>query len=276
MIALAHSLDLTFHFTPATEQHSQIVSGVRRSITANYHNSSAWRHRFRKRPTVTNVELAVWASHARIWKDVVTRELPSALVLEDDVDAETFTPRVVSYLHSKLPAEWDMLYLGHCDNPPGKRIAARYGYRLHVATHPSCTHAYAVSQKGASKLLELLTEPVAAVDDELVGLVIHKSITAYSVHPPLINQRQKDPTTNPSDILEHNNRFLNFFHGIGNGISGWVRGVETKSELVDPVLVGADFAWAREWMWENESGAWKAGREQRERGGMLNIPAAPS
>ncbi|KAJ3052969.1 hypothetical protein HK097_005278, partial [Rhizophlyctis rosea] len=119
IISLAHYFDnLPLHITAATEQTSTLVSETRTIITTRYNEavaasqSQSWWNRIRiKPPSVSNVELAVWASHARIWKEVETRNLTSALVLEDDVDAESFMPKIVSDLYDDLPQDWDVVYL---------------------------------------------------------------------------------------------------------------------------------------------------------------------
>ena len=123
IISLAHHFnDLPLYITPATEQTSQLVSETRTIITERYKNaiaasqSQSWWNRIRiKPPSLSDVELAVWASHARIWKEVATRRLSSALVLEDDVDAETFMPKVILELYGHMPEDWDMVYLGVCN-----------------------------------------------------------------------------------------------------------------------------------------------------------------
>lgn len=50
---------------------------------------------------------------------------------------------------------WDMLFLGHFEEPVGGVLnASREDHKLSHSMGPSCTHGYAVTLKGAKKILQ--------------------------------------------------------------------------------------------------------------------------
>ncbi|CAG8559710.1 12070_t:CDS:1 [Acaulospora colombiana] len=141
---------------------------------------------------------ACYVSHYKVWQLVAQRN-SSALILEDDVDFEMNISSVMLEILRILPADWEMLYLGHCSQEDfGEPLGESSGFKLFKSTRPSCTHAYAVSSSGAAKLLELLVNPKMPVDVELVFNIEPGKIISYSIEPPLIAQ-WKSPD-NPSDI----------------------------------------------------------------------------
>lgn len=120
-------------------------------------------------------------SHITAWRKVVTEGLASALILEDDV---VFYPNIQTVLPAavaELDTDWDMLVLGchSCGQPTlfdygmfsifgdNNRQFSKHLYYLDTLLG---TEAYAVSAKGAQKLLELLPKPVYHIDMSLTFL----------------------------------------------------------------------------------------------------------
>lgn len=67
---------------------------------------------------------------------------------------------------------------------------------IHDTWHPLCTHAYAVSLRGASKILRYLRSPDfaygAPIDEALKDLIQMHRIKSWSVYPPVVIQTKKD------------------------------------------------------------------------------------
>ncbi|CAG8810045.1 33802_t:CDS:1, partial [Racocetra persica] len=100
---------------------------------------------------------ACYLSHYRIFESIVKNGYENALILEDDVDMEVNITDIMTEVHHNLPNDWDMLYLGHCDEWDSNYFKTNLTVHiLHTTGHPKCTHAYAVSAKGAKKLIEKL------------------------------------------------------------------------------------------------------------------------
>ncbi|GAA5973759.1 hypothetical protein JCM11641_005121 [Rhodosporidiobolus odoratus] len=142
--------------------------------------------------------IATWFSHTTLWQRVIDEQLPSVLILEDDVDAEWQVERIWRQIEKKLPKAWDIVYLGDCGGREGENPAYLHPY-LHRSTSPICLHAYALSLRGASRLLNLLhsspwtafSSPLDLQLSYLIRLGIGQ-INAFSLDPPLFIQREDD------------------------------------------------------------------------------------
>lgn len=68
--------------------------------------------------------------------------------------------------------------------------------RLHPSNQPKCTHAYAVSKRGARRLLLYLRYPPfaysRAVDQAISWLIETGKINSYTVVPSLVIQTKED------------------------------------------------------------------------------------
>ncbi|CAF4245846.1 unnamed protein product, partial [Rotaria sordida] len=151
---------------------------------------------------LTLVELACWASRFQIWSAITTSDDNDSwsLIFEDDIDLETFTSEVLQSFPHDLWNKPDLIYLGSCGNISGSMICEEaYGYRIHRALNPNCTHAYGIRSHAAAKLLRLLSSPRRAVDDEIVRLLNSEKLLIFSIHPSLALQKMTTPS-NPSDV----------------------------------------------------------------------------
>ncbi|CAG8664720.1 14571_t:CDS:1 [Dentiscutata erythropus] len=133
---------------------------------------------------------ACYLSHYSIFESIVKNGYENGLIFEDDIDIEINITNIMTEVYRKLPSDWDMLYLGHCSER-GSYIET--GLTIHVlykSEHPKCTHAYAVSAKGAKKLLEKLNiiDPYYHLDMQIVDLIMAGEIISYSIHPPIVVQ----------------------------------------------------------------------------------------
>ncbi|CAF3437508.1 unnamed protein product [Rotaria sp. Silwood1] len=218
---------------------------------------------------ITLVELACWASHMQIWSAITfsTNNDSWSLVFEDDIDLETLTLEVLQSFPNDLWNKPDLIYLGSCGNIPGSKIyEGAYGYRIHQALNPSCTHAYAIRSHVAAKLLHLLSSPRRAVDDEIVLLSKSQKLLVYSIHPPLAIQRSIT-SSNPSDVNPVKVSWSFQVKAHIDSMLRWWQGAEVLDKLKDSTLAKADFEKAAEWREKNEHGIWK--NENRNNSGCV-------
>lgn len=149
--------------------------------------------------------LAISLSHMAMWQKIADESVSSALILEDDVEfVENVTERVAEAVR-QLPEDWDLLYLGcitACSassplflvsNLFGNARAGRHSPNLFVPAFPTGTHAYAISQAGARKLLGLISRAKFHVDVEMALNSRHLNI--FSVYPEVAFQRQSASTS---------------------------------------------------------------------------------
>ncbi|KAJ1982276.1 hypothetical protein H4R35_000367 [Dimargaris xerosporica] len=154
----------------------------------------------RRAQTMSPHRLACWRSHMNVYAEIVRQNHTQALILEDDVDLDLSLPREAPQMLAALPPNWDVFFLGHCSLTEDQGALVSLGLGLYVADAPFCAHGYAVSHKGARKLLHLLRTAATALDFHLIGLIRAGWVKAYSANPPRIVQ-PRDPS-NPSDIPE--------------------------------------------------------------------------
>ncbi len=90
---------------------------------------------------------------------------------------------------------------GHCWSDESTKPPISPSSPIHPSTGPKCTHAYAVSPKGARRLLLHLTYPPfafsRALDQAFAHLIRSGRINAFSVVPSIVIQRRE---RNDSDI----------------------------------------------------------------------------
>ncbi|KIK52086.1 hypothetical protein GYMLUDRAFT_180534 [Collybiopsis luxurians FD-317 M1] len=160
-------------------------------------------HRF-----LTPARVAVWHSHLKILKQIVAgataagndQEKHISIILEDDIDMEKDIRRRLRQVWDFLPNDWDVVFLGHCWSnestyPAIHRTSSHFApthNSLHPSHSPRCTHAYALSPSGASRLVALLEYPPfaysRAIDQAYAWLVMSGRINAYSVVPSVAVQ----------------------------------------------------------------------------------------
>jgi len=145
---------------------------------------------------LTNAVVSCWHSHVKVLRQIVQRKLSAAIVFEDDIDIEWDVERLLRLSWPALPDDWDIVFLGHCysrehENPmlPGAAL-------IHPTKHALCTHGYAISQRGAVKLLRFLRSPDYAysrpIDHAIKDLWRMALIKSYSVYPPVVIQTKND------------------------------------------------------------------------------------
>jgi GR25 family glycosyltransferase involved in LPS biosynthesis len=242
-IALFQTLNLDAFIVPAYNLHSpEVVS--RTHLT----------HRGR----IRLIEVACWASHIQLWLEIAASQNDTWIfIFEDDIDLEMSTFDILESFPSDLWEVPDMIYLGYCGDPLGQIIyEGIQGYRVHRAINPSCTHAYAIRSRSASKLLYLLSSPRKAIDDIIVDLVYEEKILVFSIHPPLALQ-QSITSSNPSDINPVQHTFIYKIKGWTNFIAEIYRGVKDIDKLKNSTLARADFNKADEWRKKHENGIWR-------------------
>ncbi len=137
-------------------------------------------------------EVGCFDSHVRIWKDIVQKNIPLALVFEDDAnfslerDGHKLKEWVEQFKNKGMTNNYDLLFVGYIVFfPTGKPISSN----LHEVdfsryTQQHVTHGMLVTQSAAKKLLEKLTLPYPLpVDFYIAELVRAKVLRALQVMP---------------------------------------------------------------------------------------------
>ncbi|KAL5640667.1 hypothetical protein ACGC1H_001226 [Rhizoctonia solani] len=159
---------------------------------------------------LTRAAIACWHSHISVIREIASETIQGGtsdtgvLILEDDIDMEVDIQQRIGRLWEALPPDWDILFLGHCWSAEDTYPALRSHDQLHPSHSPKCTHAYALSRKGARRLVQLLRDPSVAygrpLDAAFLDLIQSHLLNAYSVHPSVVIQTKDTP----SDIFPGN------------------------------------------------------------------------
>ncbi|RYF78935.1 MAG: glycosyltransferase family 25 protein [Chitinophagaceae bacterium] len=167
-------------------------------------------------------------SHAEVYRDIMKKGYQKALILEDDVVIDESATTVFSSVINQLPADWELFYLGFAEKektPPfaflkrsvyhAQRFIGKLNYshktisnlyprklsaNVYKAGYHDCTHAYAVTQSGAEKLLRLQT-PISFFPDNLLAhAATNELVNAYIILPKIIYQQYQVGTSSASYI----------------------------------------------------------------------------
>lgn len=212
-------------------------------------------NQYRNRFFLKLTELACWASHIRTWITIANHTYSKtnytwSIIVEDDIDLEIDTPYIMQTFPYSIWNDADLIYLGHCANPPGELIfeSSKHIYRIHKAVYPSCTHAYVIRSDTARKLINLISKPLRPIDDSIVKFVHDQRLVAYSIHPPLAIQKLVTKS-NPSDVNKINRQSLIYrIQFTIYTFLQWLNGVKPYDKLKKPTLRRANFTKAKYWI----------------------------
>jgi len=146
-------------------------------------NNARWDHNFLPpyKKKMTGGEIGCVLSHVGLWQQLASDPQGDAnmLILEDDVVFYPGKPNEKGFVEAfssfvdLLPPDWDMVYLGFCNFGPRKNALEccpststngtdtdTFPLQIFRPTYGFYTHAYALTELAASRLLEQL--PVAA------------------------------------------------------------------------------------------------------------------
>lgn len=245
MIGILRRLKFSAFFVPALSADSELI---------DFHDR--W---FFKR-----TEFACWASHLRLWRSIEQNFLSQRtnsswfLIFEDDVDLESNFQEIIFDFPESIWHEADLIYFGHCANPPGVLFhrSLSFRYRIHQAIHPSCTHSYAVKSSIISRLIRSMSKPTEPIDNALIKSIKTNSFRAFSLHPPVVQQKQVS-TTNPSDVnlADRTRLFYRIQFRIYQFLQWW-NNVEPEEKLQSSTLETINRNDAIEWRKNNERGIW--------------------
>ena len=152
---------------------------------------------------MTRQEIAVALSHIEIWKKVAGGDVPSALILEDDVFMPFGFATELDATWSALPRDskgepmFDLLYLSFKE--VGEFVSAK---RAEWLRRPDAgvwqASGYVLSREGARKLLNQL--PAHGPIDLWLNLQFN-NLDVFIARVPLFEQRIDEPSTNSYSIL---------------------------------------------------------------------------
>lgn len=160
-------------------------------------------------------------SHFKAWRTFLQTDEPWAVVFEDDVILKkNFSKHVESALKN-VPPDFDLLYLGCFDSSFFKHVftlmnlgnsrARKLDNGIKVPKVALAAHAYVVSRKGATLLLQLLDGKLFNhLDVCLQTLASSGSMNTFACTPRLAFQTSTDTLKNSSNVTTSHPIIVNY------------------------------------------------------------------
>jgi glycosyl transferase family 25 len=166
------------------------------------------RVRWGARP-MTDGEFGCALSHANAYRTIIGRELPGAIIFEDDA---RITQRFQDFMEIRAYEYGEMMLLGHrmCWVNEGSQKGLGRGMQAYnVSIRPHLAHAYAVSHAIAKKLL-LAASPVREPADWPCDI---SKFDTYALDPQVAYQKRHDfrhshLEETRQEMLETRHRFI--------------------------------------------------------------------
>lgn len=124
-------------------------------------------------------------SHWMLWGICSLFPDPYFVVLEDDVTLYPGFWKKTQEAISRLPEDWDMLYLGSCCYRD--KIEESLGGGVYRITNPMCTHAYAVNSKTLRSLILEQQRAHMPIDIQLIKKS-HSNKKIFTMAPRIAGQ----------------------------------------------------------------------------------------
>ena len=157
----------------------------------------------------TNKAIGCFKSHLMCWQQIVNRNLPYAIIFEDDIIAakpQEWEDQIISTVQNMSNVSWDIILLGYhsqyVTNYADKNPLLFYFFRSlgygkkskvikdNIITPVTFggTHAYVISNTGAKKLLnELKLIGKTTIDLKIASLHAQNKINLFACVDPIIN-----------------------------------------------------------------------------------------
>ena len=167
---------------------------------ADYGDNILRRDKFRRKfgREILDGEIGCYLSHYRLWQRMVTEKIPSALVLEDDVDWDEDLLAVADDIDN-LDWSWGVVLLsGRRRKPIHGHVLAPVGdhRKLLLCSKRRVTAAgYVISQMDAWALLQYCREITAPID-VAYSEWWNSEIPFYVVSPPVVRQVESESLIN--------------------------------------------------------------------------------
>lgn len=165
-------------------------------------------------------------SHAEVYRDMIEKGYQKVLILEDDIVIDTKAAENIEVIMNCLPPYWELLYFGFAEREkapvtaPLKKgfyhLLRRFGSlkfshttinhlypkkiseHIYQAGYHDATHAYAITESAAKKLLTL-QQPISFIADNLLAYAVTNEIVkGYITLPKIINQQYQVGTDSAS------------------------------------------------------------------------------
>ena len=137
--------------------------------------------------------IACHLSHINVMIDFLKNpNKKHCMIFEDDMKLPNTLTNIVHIMENSMkniPNTWDIIYFGRCWDDCRKAV---YYNKYLMKSNPLCRHAYAVSRKGATKIVEHTLPMVHNGDDMYRILIDSHVLDSYSTKIPLFFQNREN------------------------------------------------------------------------------------
>ena len=134
---------------------------------------------------VNNFMVGCWQSHLHIWQEMIDKNIPIQLIMEDDCNFhEKFNEKFYKVLDMIKDKDFDILYIGYCGDSP------IFDKELCLLTNgcPRAAHSYILTLSGAKKLVEKMSRLNWPIDEIMGKMFRTKQLKGYKTSELLVWQ----------------------------------------------------------------------------------------
>tara|TARA_A100001015_G_C14947378_1_gene695215 strand:+ start:416 stop:1006 length:591 start_codon:yes stop_codon:yes gene_type:complete len=145
-----------------------------------------YKHNPNKPIYVNNFMVGCWQSHLQIWEEMIIKNIPLQLIMEDDcMFHEKFKKKFYQVLDMIKDKEFDIFYLGYIGDKP------IFNKELHILNNgcPRGTHSYILTLNGAKKLVDKISRLNYPIDEIMGKMMKKKELNGYKTSELLIWQQ---------------------------------------------------------------------------------------
>jgi glycosyl transferase family 25 len=132
-------------------------------------------------------ELGCSLSHIGVYRLIRERNIPHALVLEDDAWLSPNLPDILKATEQKIGSEENKLFLLTWTTNISTRATQKFcgAYRTAKVLSAQCTHGYVLTN-AAARSMEKALYPVRQLADPWGWISLHRIVNLLAVYPPCI------------------------------------------------------------------------------------------
>ncbi len=217
MLTVMDKLDVDYTFFDA------VIGGhlSNQELSEIYDEKEAVKHKTNKRP-LSKAEIGCALSHIGIYKEILTSDLDSALIFEDDIAPDYEKIALINEAVEELPLNWDILRLGTFNHQKRAPIlftikllfyypivkaftphridyqyrhlwqlyTRNYSKNLRRAGFHLGNQAYAISRSGAEKFLARHNKIVTPIDDMLSVMGVEGELNSFVTKEKIFRQNR--------------------------------------------------------------------------------------
>ena len=134
---------------------------------------------------VNNFMVGCWQSHLHIWQEMIHKNIPVQLIMEDDCNFHgKFNEKFYKVLDMIKDKEFDIFYIGYGGDRPNLNNETF----ITDDGSPRLAHSYILSNSGAKKLVNKMSRLNWPIDEVMTGMYRTKELKGYKTSELLVWQ----------------------------------------------------------------------------------------